>query len=176
MQIVKTLKEDAGKYTCIATNAAGEAQQSIYLHVYGNDFSLAVQYCLLIVSYTHHAMFPISCLILVFCKYPEQVTYVGIRGHRIVLSDGWSLSSINYKKKMPQNVSRASKFKGFSMIQVQANKILRFITFIINVYNLNPNLFPIGHSKLYKHILYIIYVCTLFVKPDNQKVKIPVKT
>ncbi|XP_034265503.1 hemicentin-1 isoform X1 [Pantherophis guttatus] len=34
LQIVKTLKEDDGKYTCIATNAAGEAQQSIYLHVY----------------------------------------------------------------------------------------------------------------------------------------------
>ncbi|ETE68709.1 Hemicentin-1, partial [Ophiophagus hannah] len=34
LQIAKTLKEDAGKYTCTATNAAGEAQQSIYLHVY----------------------------------------------------------------------------------------------------------------------------------------------
>ncbi|XP_026558988.1 hemicentin-1 [Pseudonaja textilis] len=34
LQIAKTLKEDAGKYTCTATNAAGEAQQSIYLNVY----------------------------------------------------------------------------------------------------------------------------------------------
>lgn len=41
LQIAKALKDDAGRYTCIATNAAGEAQQSIYLHVYGNDFSLA---------------------------------------------------------------------------------------------------------------------------------------
>ncbi|XP_039213555.1 hemicentin-1 isoform X2 [Crotalus tigris] len=34
LQIAKALKYDAGRYTCIATNAAGEAQQSIYLHVY----------------------------------------------------------------------------------------------------------------------------------------------
>ncbi|XP_063154493.1 hemicentin-1 [Candoia aspera] len=34
LQIAKALKEDAGRYTCIATNAAGEAQQFIHLHVY----------------------------------------------------------------------------------------------------------------------------------------------
>ncbi|KAM6456551.1 hemicentin-1 isoform 2-T2 [Liasis olivaceus] len=34
LQIAKALKEDDGRYTCIATNAAGEAQQFIRLHVY----------------------------------------------------------------------------------------------------------------------------------------------
>ncbi|XP_025019182.1 hemicentin-1 [Python bivittatus] len=34
LQIAKALKEDAGRYTCIATNAAGEVQQFIRLHVY----------------------------------------------------------------------------------------------------------------------------------------------
>lgn len=28
--------EDAGRYTCVATNAAGEAQQHLRLHVHGN--------------------------------------------------------------------------------------------------------------------------------------------
>ncbi|XP_006907796.1 hemicentin-1 isoform X1 [Pteropus alecto] len=34
LQIVKALMEDAGRYTCVATNAAGEAQQHIRLHVH----------------------------------------------------------------------------------------------------------------------------------------------
>ncbi|XP_023605093.1 hemicentin-1-like, partial [Myotis lucifugus] len=34
LQIAKTLMEDAGRYTCVATNAAGEAQQHIQLHVH----------------------------------------------------------------------------------------------------------------------------------------------
>ncbi|XP_019412229.1 PREDICTED: hemicentin-1 isoform X1 [Crocodylus porosus] len=34
LQIAKALLEDAGKYTCVATNAAGEAQQHIRLHVH----------------------------------------------------------------------------------------------------------------------------------------------
>ncbi|XP_007935886.1 hemicentin-1 [Orycteropus afer afer] len=34
LQIAKTLLEDAGRYTCVATNAAGETQQHIQLHVH----------------------------------------------------------------------------------------------------------------------------------------------
>nr|XP_048286978.1 hemicentin-1 isoform X1 [Myodes glareolus] len=34
LQIAKALLEDAGRYTCVATNAAGEAQQHTQLHVY----------------------------------------------------------------------------------------------------------------------------------------------
>ncbi|ELV11507.1 Hemicentin-1 [Tupaia chinensis] len=34
LQIAKALLEDAGRYTCVATNAAGEAQQHIQLHVH----------------------------------------------------------------------------------------------------------------------------------------------
>ncbi|XP_053098888.1 hemicentin-1 isoform X3 [Hemicordylus capensis] len=34
LQIAKALMEDAGRYTCVATNAAGEAQQHVQLHVY----------------------------------------------------------------------------------------------------------------------------------------------
>ncbi|XP_019355735.1 hemicentin-1 isoform X2 [Alligator mississippiensis] len=34
LQIAKALLEDAGKYTCVATNAAGEAQKHIRLHVH----------------------------------------------------------------------------------------------------------------------------------------------
>uniref|UniRef100_A0A8D2KTM3 Hemicentin 1 n=1 Tax=Varanus komodoensis TaxID=61221 RepID=A0A8D2KTM3_VARKO len=34
LQIAKSLAEDAGRYTCVATNAAGEAQQHLRLHVY----------------------------------------------------------------------------------------------------------------------------------------------
>ncbi|XP_038613568.1 hemicentin-1 [Tachyglossus aculeatus] len=33
LQIAKILLEDAGRYTCVATNAAGEAQHHIHLHV-----------------------------------------------------------------------------------------------------------------------------------------------
>ncbi|NIG57776.1 hemicentin-1-like [Pontoporia blainvillei] len=36
LQIAKALMEDAGRYTCVATNAAGETQQHIQLHVHGN--------------------------------------------------------------------------------------------------------------------------------------------
>ncbi|XP_068809627.1 hemicentin-1 isoform X4 [Struthio camelus] len=34
LQVVKALLEDAGRYTCVATNAAGEAQQYVRLHVH----------------------------------------------------------------------------------------------------------------------------------------------
>ncbi|KAM4642152.1 hemicentin-1 [Discoglossus pictus] len=34
LQFKKTLLEDAGKYTCVATNAAGEAEQTTWLNVY----------------------------------------------------------------------------------------------------------------------------------------------
>ncbi|XP_077188775.1 hemicentin-1 isoform X2 [Paroedura picta] len=34
LQIARALVEDAGRYTCVATNAAGEAQQHIRLHIY----------------------------------------------------------------------------------------------------------------------------------------------
>ncbi|NXX50442.1 HMCN1 protein, partial [Tricholaema leucomelas] len=34
LQVVRALLEDAGQYTCVATNAAGEAQQHIRLHVH----------------------------------------------------------------------------------------------------------------------------------------------
>uniref|UniRef100_A0ABM5GDB4 Hemicentin-1 n=1 Tax=Pogona vitticeps TaxID=103695 RepID=A0ABM5GDB4_9SAUR len=34
LQLAKVLMEDAGRYTCVATNAAGEAQEHIQLHVY----------------------------------------------------------------------------------------------------------------------------------------------
>ncbi|XP_073073009.1 hemicentin-1 isoform X4 [Manis javanica] len=34
LQIAKALMEDAGKYTCVATNAAGETQQHVQLHVH----------------------------------------------------------------------------------------------------------------------------------------------
>ncbi|KAK2540204.1 Hmcn1 [Columba guinea] len=34
LQVVKALLEDAGRYTCVATNAAGEAQQHVRLHVH----------------------------------------------------------------------------------------------------------------------------------------------
>ncbi|KAK4820389.1 hypothetical protein QYF61_025563 [Mycteria americana] len=34
LQVVKALLEDAGRYTCVATNAAGEAQQHVQLHVH----------------------------------------------------------------------------------------------------------------------------------------------
>ncbi|MBN3302329.1 HMCN1 protein, partial [Amia calva] len=35
LHIIKTLLEDAGRYTCVATNAAGEAQQHVHLSVHG---------------------------------------------------------------------------------------------------------------------------------------------
>lgn len=35
--------EDAGRYTCVATNAAGEGQQHIQLHVHGNVISMSEQ-------------------------------------------------------------------------------------------------------------------------------------
>ncbi|XP_072199268.1 hemicentin-1 isoform X3 [Excalfactoria chinensis] len=34
LQVVEAQREDAGRYTCVATNAAGEAQQHIRLHVH----------------------------------------------------------------------------------------------------------------------------------------------
>uniref|UniRef100_A0A493TWE9 Hemicentin-1 n=1 Tax=Anas platyrhynchos platyrhynchos TaxID=8840 RepID=A0A493TWE9_ANAPP len=34
LQVVKALLDDAGRYTCVATNAAGEAQQHVRLHVH----------------------------------------------------------------------------------------------------------------------------------------------
>ncbi|KAM5295479.1 hemicentin-1 isoform 1-T1 [Glossophaga mutica] len=34
LQVTRALMEDAGRYTCVATNAAGEAQQHILLHVH----------------------------------------------------------------------------------------------------------------------------------------------
>ena len=33
--------EDAGRYMCVATNAAGETQQHIQLHVHGNGTSMS---------------------------------------------------------------------------------------------------------------------------------------
>lgn len=36
LQVTGAKLEDAGKYTCLATNAAGEVQQHIRLSVHGN--------------------------------------------------------------------------------------------------------------------------------------------
>lgn len=36
LQLGKALPGDAARYTCVATNAAGEAQQHTRLHVHGN--------------------------------------------------------------------------------------------------------------------------------------------
>ncbi|KAB1258940.1 Hemicentin-1 [Camelus dromedarius] len=41
LQIARALMEDAGRYTCVATNAAGETQQHIQLHVHGNGITTA---------------------------------------------------------------------------------------------------------------------------------------
>uniref|UniRef100_A0A8C1I856 Hemicentin 1 n=1 Tax=Cyprinus carpio TaxID=7962 RepID=A0A8C1I856_CYPCA len=40
LHIKKARLEDAGKYTCVATNAAGEAQQHIRLNVHGRKYTL----------------------------------------------------------------------------------------------------------------------------------------
>uniref|UniRef100_A0A8C8RXS5 Hemicentin 1 n=1 Tax=Pelusios castaneus TaxID=367368 RepID=A0A8C8RXS5_9SAUR len=48
LQIARSLLEDAGRYTCVATNAAGEAQQHIRLHVHGNDDSASVTFPILL--------------------------------------------------------------------------------------------------------------------------------
>lgn len=37
LKVTEAKLEDSGKYTCLATNAAGEAQQHIQLSVYGKD-------------------------------------------------------------------------------------------------------------------------------------------
>lgn len=37
LKVSEAKLEDSGKYTCLATNAAGEAQQHLRLSVYGND-------------------------------------------------------------------------------------------------------------------------------------------
>lgn len=37
LKVTEAKLEDSGKYTCLATNAAGEAQQHIRLNVYGKD-------------------------------------------------------------------------------------------------------------------------------------------
>lgn len=37
LKVSEAKLEDSGKYTCLATNAAGEAQQHIRLSVHGND-------------------------------------------------------------------------------------------------------------------------------------------
>lgn len=37
LKVSEARLEDSGKYTCLATNAAGEAQQHIRLNVHGND-------------------------------------------------------------------------------------------------------------------------------------------
>lgn len=37
LKVTEAALEDSGKYTCLATNAAGEAQQHIRLSVHGND-------------------------------------------------------------------------------------------------------------------------------------------
>lgn len=37
LKVSEAKLEDSGKYTCLATNAAGEAQQQIRLSVHGND-------------------------------------------------------------------------------------------------------------------------------------------
>jgi len=39
LQVAEALLEDAGRYTCVAINAAGEAQQHIRLRVHGNSVS-----------------------------------------------------------------------------------------------------------------------------------------
>lgn len=36
LKVTKAKLEDSGKYTCLATNAAGESQQHIRLSVHGN--------------------------------------------------------------------------------------------------------------------------------------------
>lgn len=36
LKVTEARQEDSGKYTCLATNAAGEAQQHIRLSVHGN--------------------------------------------------------------------------------------------------------------------------------------------
>lgn len=41
LKIVKAALEDAGRYTCVATNAAGEAQQHIRLSVHGMRYGLS---------------------------------------------------------------------------------------------------------------------------------------
>lgn len=37
LKVIEAKLEDSGKYTCLATNAAGEVQQHIRLSVYGKD-------------------------------------------------------------------------------------------------------------------------------------------
>lgn len=50
LKVKQAKLEDSGKYTCLATNAAGEAQQHIWLSVHGN-------------VKTQKTLFPASCLL-----------------------------------------------------------------------------------------------------------------
>lgn len=47
LKVTEAKLEDSGKYTCLATNAAGEAQQHIRLSVYGKDAQ-----CICVSSYS----------------------------------------------------------------------------------------------------------------------------
>lgn len=57
------MTDDAGKYTCVASNAAGEAEQSIWLNVYGK-------------SYTFHTHYAQSCTVhkvnIFLCEYSHN--------------------------------------------------------------------------------------------------------
>lgn len=44
LNIKKARLEDAGKYTCVATNAAGEAQQHIRLNVHGRKYKVPMKH------------------------------------------------------------------------------------------------------------------------------------
>lgn len=82
LKVTEARLEDSGRYTCLATNAAGEAQQHIRLSVHGNlkkHTALSVS-CVSVHCLAHLLVSVIYIILSVFCVE-------GLGGDRRVSSD-----------------------------------------------------------------------------------------